>query len=148
MAIVGLLAADLAVFGFLSFVSKGGHEVAGAQATAVRQVDHSQDAAAQSSLRNAMTGAKTLYMDNLTYEGLSAADLARIEPSLTYTDGPSTNLSTISVAFEADAVAMAALSPSGTCFTIKDDAATGVTFGSGTECTGQAALGAATVASW
>jgi hypothetical protein len=86
MVVGGLLVVALAVFGFLTFVSKGGHMGADAQVTAVQQIDHSQDAVAQSTLRNAMTAAKTLFIDNETYDGLGAADLAGVEPSLTYTD--------------------------------------------------------------
>jgi type IV pilus assembly protein PilA len=148
MVVGGLLVVALAVFGFLTFVSKGGHEVAEAQVTAVQQIDHSQDAVAQSTLRNAMAAAKTLFTDNETYDGLGAADLAGVEPSLTYTDGPSPNAQTVSVAMQGSVAGLAAMSPSGTCFYIKDDAVGGVTFGSGTVCTGQAALGAATGASW
>ncbi len=148
VAIGGLLAAGLAVYGFLTFVSKSGHEVAQAQATVVQQVDHSQDAAAKSSVNNAMAAAKTMFLDNSSYDGLTAADLAGVEPSLTYTDGPSPNLSTISVASTPTSVGLAVLSPSGTCFYMKDDAAAGVSFGSGATCTGQAALGAVTGPSW
>jgi hypothetical protein len=148
VAIGALVASALAVYGFLAFVSRSGHQVADAQATVVQQVDHSQDAAAQSSLDNAMGAAKTVFMDSSSYEGLTAADLSGVEPSLTYTDGPSPNLSTISVASTPTTVGLAALSPSGTCFYMKDDAAAGVSFGSGTTCTGQAALAAATGPSW
>jgi hypothetical protein len=149
MVVGGLLVVALAVVGFLTFVSRGGHQAAEAQVTAVQQIDHSQDAAAQSSLRNAMVAAKTLFTDAGTYDGLGPADLTGVEPSLTYTDGPSPDAQTVSVALQGSTAGMAAMSPSGTCFYIKDDpAAGGVTFGSGTICTGQAALGAATGASW
>jgi hypothetical protein len=147
MVVGGLLAAALAVVGFMAFVSRGGHEVAAAQVTAVQQIDHSQDAAAQSALRNTMTAAKVLFTDNGTYDGLGPADLAAVEPSLTYTDGPSLDAQTVSVAMQGSVAGMAVMSPSGTCFYIKDDSAGGVTFGSGSVCTGQAALGA-TGASW
>jgi hypothetical protein len=144
LVVVGaLLIAALAVFGFLTFVSTGGREAAGGQVTAVEQIDHSQDALAQSTLRNAMVAAKTLYADAGTYDGLGPADLAGIEPSLTYTDGPSADAQTVSVVMQGNVAALAAMSPPGTCFYIRDDAVGGVTFGSGTECTGQAAMTAA-----
>lgn len=149
VAIAGLVAVGLAVYGFFSLVSRGGHEVADAQVSAVQQVDHSQDAATQASLRGAMSAATTIFLDNSTYEGLTPADLAAVEPSLTYTDGPSMDPTTISVASTPTTVGLAAMSPSGTCFTIADDAVEGVTYGSGAECTGVAALGtAATGSSW
>ena len=147
MAVGALVAAGLAVFGFLSIVSKGGHEVAAAQVSAVQQIDHSQDILAQTSLTSALTAAKTLYVDTGTYEGMSPADLAGVEPAFTYTDGPSPNPNTISVATQGSSAGLAAMSPSGTCFYLRDDGAGGVTYGSGTECTGTAALGV-TAASW
>jgi hypothetical protein len=147
MAVGALAAAGLAVFGFLSIVSKGGHEVAAAQVTAVQQIDHSQDILAQTSLTSALAAAKTLYIDANTYDGIGPAQLAALEPALTYTDGPSPNPNTISVATQDSTAGLAAMSPSGTCFYIRDDGAGGITYGSGTECTGAAALGA-TGASW
>src|SRR5437879_341483 len=43
-----------------------------------------QDRAAQSSLRNALTAAKTAYTDQSSYAKATNADLPAIEPSLTY----------------------------------------------------------------
>ena len=139
----GLMAAALAVFGFLSFVSRGGEQVADAQATAVQQVDHSQDSVAQLNLTNALAAAKVYFDDGSTYAGLSAVELAAIEPAFTYTDGPSPAVGMVSVAVQGDAVGLAALSSSGTCFYIRDSAAPGTAFGSGATCTGQAAMSAA-----
>jgi hypothetical protein len=142
-----LLVAALAIYGFMSMVSKGGHEVAAAQVSAVQQIDHSQDVLAQTSLTSAMAAAKTLFVDNGTYDGVGPAELAALEPAFTYTDGPSPNPNTISVATQGTTAGLAAMSPSGTCFYLRDDGAGGITYGSGTECTGMAALGA-TAASW
>jgi len=147
VAVGVLLAAGLAVYGFLTFVSKGGHEVAEAQVSAVQQVDHGQDAAAQTTLQGAMAAAKTVFLELSSYQGATPAALAEVEPSLTYTDGPSPALPTISVASTPTAVGLAVMSASGTCFYMKDDATAGTTYGSGTTCTGVAALGAA-AASW
>ena len=143
----GLLAAALAVFAFMTFVSKGGREVAAAQVTAVQQIDHSQDAVAQLNLTNALAAAKVYLTDHGSYTGLNAAELATIEPAFTYTDGPSPAVGTVSVAVQGEAVGLAALSPSGTCFYVKDNATNGTAYGSGTICTGPAALGAV-AASW
>ena len=149
VAIAVLLAAGLAVYGFLTFVSKGGHEVAEAQVSAVQQVDHGQDAAVQTNLRTAMAAAKTQFATAGTYEGLTPADLAGLEPTFTYADGPSADLSTISVAASATSVGMAAMSSSGTCFLIRDDEVAGVTYGSaGTTCTGRFALLSVAGSSW
>src|ERR1700704_1435856 len=43
-----------------------------------------QDRAAQSSLRNGLTAAKTAYSDKRDYSKSTDADLGAIEPSLTY----------------------------------------------------------------
>ena len=147
MAAGALLVAALAVYGFMSMVSKGGHEVANAQVSAVQQIDHSQDVQAQTSLTSALAAAKTLYMDNGSYNDAGPADLAGVEPSFTYTDGPSPNPQTVSVAMQGSVAGLASMSPSGTCFYLRDDEAVALTYGSGTECTGAAALGA-TAASW
>jgi hypothetical protein len=143
VAVGGLIVAGLVVFAFMSFVSKGGHEVATAQATAVQQADLGEDRSAQATLRNALVAAKTQYTDTGTYEGLTPADLSAIEPDLTYTDGPSLDTLTVSLAVQEGRVGLAVLSASGTCFYVKDDPAAGVFYGSGTMCTGVAALAAA-----
>jgi hypothetical protein len=128
-------------------VSKGGHEVAAAQVSAVQQIDHSQDVLAQTALTSALAAAKTLYMDNESYDGTGPADLAGVEPAFTYTDGPSPNPQTVSVAMQGSVAGLAAMSPSGTCFYLRDDEGGGITYGSGTGCTGTAAL-SATAPSW
>jgi hypothetical protein len=148
IGIGALVAAALAVYGFLTFVSNSGHEVARAQATVVQQVDHSQDAAAQTTLQGAMAAAKTIFLDGSSYQGANPAAFAEVEPSLTYTDGPSAALGTVSVASTPTTVGLSVMSASGTCFYMKDDATAGTTYGSGLTCTGQAALSGAAAASW
>ena len=127
-----------------------------------------QNRAAQSSLRNALTAAKTAYTDNSDYSLSTDVQLPGIEPSLTYlaADSPSVDTalpapSTATVpSFKVVSVAVtstgatsdkqvwsaAVLSKSGTCYYIKDIATgtgAGTFFGSGTTCTGTAAVGAA-----
>jgi len=145
---VALLVAALGVYGFLTFVSKGGGEAADAQATVVQQVDRGEDEAARSSLRAAANAAKTVFLDHGSYEGLTPGGLASVEPSLTWVDGASPGPSTISVASTPTAVGLAARSASGACFYLRDDASGGTTYGSGATCTGAAALGGATSPSW
>jgi len=82
-----------------------------------------QDRAAQSNLRNALTAAKTAYVDsqNYTSDVLSGA-YASIEPSLNFVSGASTAQGQISVASPAvDQLYLAAKSASGECFFIQDD---------------------------
>jgi type IV pilus assembly protein PilA len=104
-----------------------------------------QDRAAQSSLRNALVAAKTIYTDNSTYTTATAVNLATVEPSLTFSaDVASTGPTNVSVLPGAQVWSAAALSNSGTCFWIKDNAqGPGTTFGSGATCTGTGALAAA-----
>ncbi len=108
-----------------------------------------QNRAAQSSLRNALTAAKTIYTDSQTYVSATAAAMESVEPSLAYvaTGVASTNQNTVSVNNGAAGVfAAAAMSASGTCYWIKEDVSAGTTYGSTTtaaDCTGTAAAAAA-----
>jgi len=80
-----------------------------------------QDRAAQSNLRNALTAAKTAYVDTQDY---TSGNLASIEPSLTFlaSGTASTSQGQISVnAIAADTIVLAAKSASGKCWYIKDD---------------------------
>src|SRR4051812_20288909 len=115
-----------------------------------------QNRAAQSSLRNALVAAKTMYTDTSTYTAAddSATGLSTVEPSLTYvaTGVASATPTTVSVSAAATVWAAASASQSGTCFYIKDTASTptaGTTYGSGTgNCTGTQAVTSATLAAW
>ena len=103
-----------------------------------------QDRAAQSSLRNALTAAKTIYTDNSSYSTATAANLPGIEPSLTYSaDVASTGAKNVSVLPEDTVWSAAALSKSGKCFWITENTNTGTKFGTGDTCTGTAAKAAA-----
>ena len=112
-----------------------------------------QDRAAQSSLRNAVAAAKTCYTDNDKYGdgtgGVAECDqttLAATEPSLNFSDGttPSTGPNAVSVTVAAGGgtasnlqqFTAAALSDSGTCFFIRDNA---VAVSGGTVANGGAA---------
>jgi len=101
--------------------------------------ERAQNRAAQSSLRNALVAAKTAYTDTSDYTTATDVDLPAIEPSLTYNDGTtdSTGPNVVSVVISGTAGAeevwsAAALSDSGTCYYISDDAsATGTGTGYG-----------------
>jgi type IV pilus assembly protein PilA len=118
--------------------------------------ERAQNRAAQSSLRNALVAAKTAYTDVSDYSGATEAvgDLDAIEPSLTYlaaavvSGGPTEVSVRVSdqVAGDAQVWSAAALSESGDCFEISDNATgPGTTFGVGVAatCTGTNAIGAA-----
>jgi type IV pilus assembly protein PilA len=125
-----------------------------------------KDRAAQSSVRNALTNAKTIYADGSTYVPASGTATGVVtlhdsEPSLTFVVAAtaSTDPKTVSVAVMTDTTKdtwyAAAWSDAGNCFYIKDSVATG---GAGTQygrttaaadCTGEkAAAFTAWVGKW
>jgi len=117
-----------------------------------------QDRAAQSSLRNALTAAKTSFTDTSDYSGATAATLQGIEPSVTFVVGASTGFKVVSVVAPAAAAATwwaEVKSKSGTCFGIEDKSGVGGgTFYAGTTtalaatCTAPAADPGWTDTSW
>jgi type IV pilus assembly protein PilA len=113
-----------------------------------------QNRAAQSDLRNALVAAKTMYTDTSTYAAAdsTASGLITVEPSLTYVAAAVASTSspvTISVAPSTNvAWAAARMSASGTCYMIKDTAASGTTYGTNATCTGTQALTSATLAAF
>jgi type IV pilus assembly protein PilA len=112
--------------------------------------ERAQNRAAQSGLRNALVAAKTAYTDDGDYLGADTSlELEAIEPSLDYvteavaSSGP-TQISVEVVAATPNLWSGAALSDSGDCFWIADDAnGPGTTYGTGGACTGTAAQAAA-----
>ena len=95
--------------------------------------DRASDKAAQSGLRNSLAADKTCCTDTDTYEGCDARALAQIEVALTWSDAPrpSTGPADISVEVGSDGIGWsgAALSETGTCFYIRDDANVGTFYG-------------------
>jgi type IV pilus assembly protein PilA len=115
--------------------------------------DRANDRAAQSSLRNALAAAKTIFTDDDSYVGVSTTELEATEPSLTYVGSAtdSTDANTVSVdvyqnVTANDSFSAAALSASGTCFWINDESPSGTFYGTGTAatCAGDDANAAAT----
>src|SRR5438477_2070188 len=112
-----------------------------------------QNRAAQSSLRNALVAAKTIFTDNNDYTQATTTNMQSVEPSLTYVAAgtASTGPNVISVAPNSTTEwAAAAFAASGNCYWIHDQAnGPGTTYGPTTAtlatatCTGTAALGAA-----
>lgn len=102
-----------------------------------------QDDSAQSALRNALTAAKTFYTDSETYAGITTRNLEMSEPSIRFTTGPSDRSVSLAVGDDGQTIAFAAKSDHD-CFWIRNSiTAWETTYGSGTPCTGKAALGAA-----
>ncbi len=95
-----------------------------------------QDRAAQSDVRNALTAEKTHYTDSQSYTEASAT-LELVEPSLEYVTATASMAPTGNVVYvdvTSDVLTVGAESASGTCFFIKDDLATGTTYGSTSDC--------------
>ena len=111
-----------------------------------------QDKAAQSGVRNALAAVKTIFTDNDDYSGVTATSLTATEPSLTYLQTDSTAAGVVSWAVSttttpSDTIGLAALSASGKCFLLVDNANTGTTLKkntSGTAATNCAGSDAAT----
>ena len=112
--------------------------------------ERSQDRAAQSSLRNALTAAKVVFVDSGDYRGATATGLAAVEPSLEYVTTDSNDEHQVSVAKSTDdeEFAAAAMSESETCWWLSDEADSttgGTKYGKTTAaaaCAGTDALGA------
>ncbi len=109
--------------------------------------ERAQDKAAQSDLRNSLTAAKVLYTDSQDYSAMTAAELAGVEPSLSFAAVGSATTSVVGFDSTAPAsVVFVKESSSGTFFCLADDVTgPGTTFGSGAaiadvdtvgECTG------------
>jgi type IV pilus assembly protein PilA len=89
-----------------------------------------QNRAAQSSLRNGLAAAKTIYTDNNTYANVTNTSLQAAEGSLTYNVSPSTQPTEVAWAVTATGGAgqtfgASAMSASQTCYAIRDTAGTG-----------------------
>lgn len=143
--VVGIVAAGVAlvlVVAFFSLMKRGGESAASAEVTAVQQIDRGDDVQARSNLQSAAVTAMTLRAEAGDFTGADAAALGSAEPSLTYTTEPSTGSSVVSVAVTATDWAAAAESASGTCVYVHIGASGSPTYGSGSVCTGRAAMGA------
>ena len=93
-----------------------GMEASGAQQD-INAVGPAQDAQAQNNLQVAVVSARTAFSDSMLFQGVNAATLAQVEPSLQYTSGASTGPGIVSVMpVDANHWAAAVLSESGTCF--------------------------------
>lgn len=82
----------------------------------------SKDRAAQSSVRNAHTAAKTIYADETDYAGTDETTLAAVGPSLSFaaTGAESTGPKHVSVSGSGQTFVAAAVSDAGDCFGITD----------------------------
>ena len=114
--------------------------------------ERSQNRAAQSSLRNGLTAAKTKFTDDNAYTNATDANLPAIEPSLSFVPGtaPSTKSKEVSVSASTSVWKATVLADTGKCYSIYDDSSSGgggTKFGeipSGTACSGNSVTTGAT----
>jgi hypothetical protein len=149
---IGALVLAVAVAGAyaaMHLFSSSGGQIASVERSVVSSADAARDVAAESSLRSSLATAKLAFVDGGdTFTSAGPGQLSALDPSYTYTDGPSTDPSVVSLAATDTTWSAAVMSESGTCLWIHDDATTGATtYGRGTPCTGAAAA-AASGSSW
>ncbi|MDQ3575165.1 MAG: prepilin-type N-terminal cleavage/methylation domain-containing protein [Actinomycetota bacterium] len=111
-----------------------------------------QDRAAQSSLRNSLTAAKTVFTDNQNYTEATFTTLNGIEPSIKHVAAatPSTGAKEVSVnPVSASEWVAASKSASGKCFSIKETSGGPTAFASNAAtCDGTAAASATYTDKW
>jgi hypothetical protein len=144
-----LILVVFAVYATMHLFSSSGKQIARTERSVVSTADTAKDVAAQSALANSLQTAKLAFVDGgEDYTSAGPGQLSALDPSLTYTDGPSTNPSVVSLVATHTTWSAAVMSDSGTCFWIHDDMSVGsTTYGRGTPCTGAAAE-AASGSSW
>jgi type IV pilus assembly protein PilA len=84
--------------------------------------EHANNRSAQTSLRHALTAARTLYSDDSSFARVTPADLRAAETGIAFVSGASTGPESVSVDSSATQFVAAAKSASGLCFAIGDAA--------------------------
>jgi hypothetical protein len=142
----GLVVAAVLAFVFLRGADEAGRRIAGTRSGTVSQIDRAHDAAAQGTLGRAVVVAQSLYAENGTFT-TDLATLSAFDPGLRFTSGPSRGPATVSYRVNGTGFGAAVRSDSGTCWWVRVDTTSVTTYGSGTPCTGTAAM-AASAPSW
>jgi len=140
---IGIVIAAFLVWGFMHFMSSAGNQAANGE---VAEIGAAQDVQAQTTGEQAIQTVEGLYAENSSFAQVTPQAMKADEPTYSYTTGPSTNPNTVSVASTATDVGIAVLSTSGRCL-YAHVTASGVTYGTGTTCTGVVAL-KASAPSW
>jgi len=124
--------------------------IAVAAATFPATRDRAQDRDAQADLRNALSAEKAHFADREAYTQVRA-ELAAIEPALTFDAAADQAPTAGSVAYAASGatVTLATRSATGTCFYVRDTATSGTTYLRNTDCDQPSApTGAFTETGW
>jgi hypothetical protein len=101
------------------------------------------DAAARADVRTELNAAREAASGRATFLDAGPGHLAPLSTSLIFVDGPSAAPGVVSVASTRDTWGSAVRGPSGTCYLLRFSPGDGVTYGTGTACTGDEALTAA-----
>ncbi len=146
-----MVAAGLAVAGALAFVLLDGAADAGRQigedrSETIAQIDRAYDAAAQGTMGRAVVVAQSLYAEHGSFT-TDVDTLSAYDPGLRFVSGPSNAPTTLSYAVSGGRFGAAVRSESGTCWWVRIDTSSVTTYGSGTPCSGSAAL-QASAPSW
>jgi hypothetical protein len=105
------------------------------------------DAAAQADVTSVLEVARRTAAGRSTFLDAGPGQLGAVASSLTVVDGPSQAPGVVSVASTTDIWGAAVMSPSGVCYLVRFAPGSGVTYGTGSACTGDEAL-SALQASW
>ena len=142
----GLVVVAVIAYVFLTGAGEAGKQIGDAQSETVAQIDRAYDAAAQGTIGQAVVVAQTLYAERGSFT-TDLATLSAYDPALRFTSGPSNGPATVSYAVGGSEFGAAVRSESGTCWWVRIAASSVTTYGSGTTCTGSAAM-AASAPSW
>jgi hypothetical protein len=134
-----LVVLAILAWGFLHFMGSAGDEIASDQQQVVDQIGSAQDVQAQLTGTQAVAAVQLLYAQNGSFGEVTPQSLKAFEPSFSYVSDASTGASVVSVDASPTGVGLAVLSSSGTCL-YAHVSASGTTYGSGSTCTGVAAL--------
>jgi hypothetical protein len=140
--VAGLAVAAVVAFVVLSGADEAGKEIADAGSGTVGQIDTAYDAAAQGTVGRAVVVAQSLHAESGTFPD-DLATLSAFDPGLHFTPDASKDPSTVSYAVSGSEFGAAVRSESGTCWWVRIDAGGVTTYGSGSDCTGSAAMAAA-----
>jgi hypothetical protein len=130
----------------LLVMKRGGEAAADAAENAVETVDRAKDLQAQVTLRSASRAALAIQAETGDLASVTPEALAAFEPAVTFTTGPSTGPTIVSVTAGTGSWGAASRSASGGCLWVRVDALGTVSYGEGSDCTGTAALGASRAA--
>ena len=105
-------------------------------------VNTAVDAQAKANAKGAASAASAAYQASNGFSTIGPDQLSLLDPDVTFTTDASTSASVVSVATAQAAWAAAVLGPSGTCYWIKIGGIGAVSYGTGSTCTGSAAMAA------